>query len=245
MEAWLRMLVRVLVIVGAVLAEVPGWAQTQPRARWVPANIAAEAKRLAVGPQAGWFRVVRLAPGTQIVITRRAQLPEPRRFLVADDAELVVLNADYPGLPRNVRRVLLQMASERVDYARLFRGELFFNDHKVHVAADGVFAGNQKIVETAEVIVRIRRADVLVVAEPPKKRGTALGAIIGGAGGFLIGFGLAVAIATENQCGASCNDEEALMALSVVGIPIAGGVLGYHAVSRTTQSVIYEAPEGR
>jgi hypothetical protein len=32
------------------------------------------------------------------------------------------------------------------------------------------------------------------------------------------------------------------MALSLVGLPIAGGWLGYQANSRTTQDVIYRAP---
>lgn len=214
----------------------------QTGGRWTVPHLDAEARRLTVGTQADWYGVLRLVAGKPIVITERGRLPEPRRFLAADDAEIVVLNDRHPELSARTRRVLLDMAYERVDYARLFRGELFFVHENVRVAADGVFAGDRKIADTSEVIERIPRGDVLVVALPPKRHGSILGAVIGAGGGFLIGFPLAVGIAMEDQCGRSCNDEEAKMALVGIGLPIAGGVLGYHVVSRTTQTIIYESP---
>ncbi len=230
--------------IALVVALSVGAAVSAPQsgARWSVPHLKEEARRLTVHAPADWSRVVRLAPGMQIVITRRAGLPEPRRFLVADDTEINVLNDRHPKLPAAARRVLLEMAHERIDYARLFRGELFFVHKNVRVAAEGVFAGNQKIAETSEVIERLVRQDVLAVALPPKRHGSALGAIIGTGAGFVIGFPLAIGIGMENQCGSSCSDEEALMALTAVGLPIAGGVLGYRAITRTTQTVIYESP---
>jgi hypothetical protein len=50
--------------------------------------------------------------------------------------------------------------------------------------------------------------------------------VIGAAGGFALGFASAVALA-DKQCGGSCADERMLIGASLVGMPIAGGLLGY------------------
>jgi hypothetical protein len=114
----------------------------------------------------------------------------------------------------------------------------------VRVAGDGVYEGNAKVAEIAAVVERSPRADILRVALPPERRGSWLGALIGGVAGGVLGFGVALGIGMENQCGSSCADEEALMGLSAVGLPIAGGWLGYHAITRTTQRVVYEDASG-
>ena len=58
------------------------------------------------------------------------------------------------------------------------------------------------------------------------KRG-AIGAVIGAAAGAVLGVGLAVGYATR-QCGSSCSDERAMVWVSLIGIPVAGGLAGYH-----------------
>jgi hypothetical protein len=58
------------------------------------------------------------------------------------------------------------------------------------------------------------------------KRG-AIGATIGAAAGALLGVGLAVGYATR-QCGSSCSDERAMIWVSLIGLPVAGGFAGYH-----------------
>jgi hypothetical protein len=85
---------------------------------------------------------------------------------------------------------------------------------------------------------RIARADVLMVSTV-RKRGSRIGAAAGVAAGFLLGYGLAIGIATENPCGSSCRDEEMLVGLSLVGLPTAGGLIGYHGFKRTVPTVIY------
>ena len=62
------------------------------------------------------------------------------------------------------------------------------------------------------------------------------------AGGFLIGWALAVHLGLSVQCQPNCGAVEAGIALSLVGLPIAGGILGYHAFARTTEEVIYRTP---
>ena len=58
------------------------------------------------------------------------------------------------------------------------------------------------------------------------KRGV-IGAVIGAAAGAVLGVGLAVSYATRN-CGSSCGDERAMIWVSLVGIPVAGALAGYH-----------------
>jgi hypothetical protein len=212
--------------------------------RWTISNVDAEARRLGARPQADWRAVMKLAPGAEIVVSRRGGPAQTRRFLAADDAGLVLLDERQPNLSASARRALLAMAREHIDYNRLFRGELFFVLEGVRVAADGVYEGNSRVAEITEVVERSLRGDILRVALPPERRGSWLGALIGGVGGGVLGVGVALGIGMENQCGSSCADEEALMGLSAVGLPLAGGWLGYHAITRTTQRVVYEVASG-
>ena len=43
------------------------------------------------------------------------------------------------------------------------------------------------------------------------------------------------------DCGGNCSDERLLMGAALVGTPVAGGFLGYHAFARTNQ-VVYRRP---
>ena len=100
-----------------------------------------------------------------------------------------------------------------------------------------------KTPELPDVLQRLPRQDIVAIKTPPRRHGSKIGAAIGAAGGFVLGYAAAVQLAYK-QCNGSCSDEKALMALSLVGLPIAGGWLGYQANPRTTQEVIYRAPVG-
>jgi hypothetical protein len=71
-----------------------------------------------------------------------------------------------------------------------------------------------------------RHAEAPAGAARVSKRG-AIGAVIGAAAGVLLGVGLAINYATRD-CGSSCTDERAMIGVSLVGIPVAGGLAGYH-----------------
>ena len=78
---------------------------------------------------------------------------------------------------------------------------------------------------------RVTRADALragapAVAARQSKRGV-IGAVIGAAAGAVLGVGLAIGYATRD-CGSSCGDERAMIGVSLIGIPVAGGLAGYH-----------------
>lgn len=73
---------------------------------------------------------------------------------------------------------------------------------------------------------RISRTDVTEVRQWIGRRGSLPGAVIGAAGGFALGFVSALSL-SYRQCGDSCADERILIGASLVGMPIAGGLLGY------------------
>ena len=89
----------------------------------------------------------------------------------------------------------------------------------------------------AEPVVEFNRGNRILEAEAPRaearaasarqsKRGV-IGAVIGAAAGAVLGVGLAIGYATRD-CGGSCSDERAMIWVSAIGIPIAGGFAGYH-----------------
>ena len=78
---------------------------------------------------------------------------------------------------------------------------------------------------------RRRTADALHAEAPAlavrqSKRGV-IGAVIGAAAGVVLGVGLAIGYATRD-CGSSCGDERVMIWASLIGIPVAGGLAGYH-----------------
>jgi hypothetical protein len=78
---------------------------------------------------------------------------------------------------------------------------------------------------------RIRRSDAPhhdapAAAARRSNRGV-IGAVIGAAAGAVLGVGLAIGYATR-ECGSSCSDERAMVGVSLIGIPIAGGLAGYY-----------------
>jgi hypothetical protein len=72
-----------------------------------------------------------------------------------------------------------------------------------------------------------------------RTRGSWIGGILGGAAGGVLGVGIAVGIATEDQCGQSCADEKFRAGLALVGLPIAGALLGAKAMPRRAWTTIY------
>ena len=83
---------------------------------------------------------------------------------------------------------------------------------------------------------RIARSDVGEVRDLTK-RGSKRNAIIGAGAGAFVGYVMAVNFALRD-CGGSCDDERVLVGVSLVGVPTAGGLLGYH-LFKTGNRVVY------
>ena len=87
---------------------------------------------------------------------------------------------------------------------------------------------------------RIDRDDVLriTVRRATHERSgkfAAGGAALGAIGGLFSFVSLAF-----KRCGGSCTDEKLLMGLAIVGLPVAGGVLGWQLSATRTTVLVYE-----
>jgi hypothetical protein len=87
----------------------------------------------------------------------------------------------------------------------------------------------------------ISRSDVAQIGTF-KPRNSATGAVGGAVLGVRAGSRIALNLGFNSRCQPSCGGVEALMLLSAIGIPVAGGLLGYHAFARSVEVVIYQAP---
>lgn len=81
-------------------------------------------------------------------------------------------------------------------------------------------------VEGGTGVLRVARDEVMEVKRWVGRKGPVAGAAIGAGGGLLLGFFTAAALAYKD-CGGGCGDEQFLMGVSLVGMPIGGAVLGY------------------
>ena len=89
---------------------------------------------------------------------------------------------------------------------------------------------------------RFERASIEEVRRTTRKRGSKLGAVIGaGAAGFA-GVAMAIGLATKD-CNGSCTDEKVGVGLSLIALPIGGGVAGYYLwPAQRRDEVIYTRP---
>lgn len=227
-----------------------------PRAtRWPPESrgpiaraATREAARLATAPQVDrpsdshWARVTKLAPGTAVTLTVR-ELPPRKRYVVrADEDNLTVLDLTNPAISPVAQSVLLDVASHHPeDVAAAQTGNTFVLDKNVRMGPDGVFVADRKVADLGQVIETIMQSDVREIRRSGRTGGSVVGAVAGATGGLLLGR-LVAANLVYKQCGGSCDDETLLIGLSLIGLPITGGLLGYHAAGRQTEDVIYRAP---
>ena len=165
-----------------------------------------------------------------------------RYVVLATEDDLTVLNLTDAAVPHAAKSVLLDVASDQPQFFEAARaGDRFVLHGNVRLGPDGLFVADRKVADRAQVVERIMRREVCEIRGSERRRGSVVGAIAGAGGGLLLGGFLAANLAYK-QCGGSCGDEKALMALSLVGLPVAGGMLGYGAAGRTTVDVIYRAP---
>jgi hypothetical protein len=242
--------VMVAISLAATPAPVAAGQSTAPPPRGpISRAITPEAVRLAMGPalseprktgeqaSPGWSKVRRLKPGTEIIVTVAGGAPPlTGHAVLIDDTGLTVLYLRDPGLTPDARRELLAVASDHPE--RLSHDRPHVVGTHVRVAPDGVFVADQRVADPGQIVKRIVRDDVRTIVRPVRRRGSKWGAVGGAAVGLYLGFGTALSLSLTS-CGRSCRDEEALAWGAFIGLPIAGGFLGYHGFARHTAEVIY------
>jgi uncharacterized protein YqgC (DUF456 family) len=184
---------------------------------------------------ANWARVERLEPGTEVTVVVRSSGPSNYRAVFADRLRLVVLRFLNPKPPGRVLQALKAIGPQ---WTAVLAGGITYTSGSVLVSRDGIFDHAVKLAD----VVGVPRDDVVEI-RGTVRRGSVVGAVLGASAGGVIGFFSAMSLAFK-QCGGSCDDEKALMALSLVGLPIAGGLLGYYVGgSGGRLETVYRAPQ--
>lgn len=206
--------------------------------------VGALAPGMAAGQPAGgvwdWSRVEQLAAGREITVALRGTGALRCRVAFANSDTLVVSRFVIPDPSRRVLRAL-ELAGPR--WPAVFSGGMTSTSDSVLISRDGIFDAGVKVGE----VIGLSRDEVLEIRGNEKRgstgrRGSVLGAVAGASGGGVLGFFGAVSLMFK-PCGGSCDDEKALMGLSLVGLPIAGGLLGYYAGGLGDRAVtLYRAP---
>jgi hypothetical protein len=189
-------------------------------------------------PDPHWSRVRALAPGAEVIVTRKGTLPVKRYFVAADSSDLTVLNLMDPALPGAGTRGLRDLASNHPEYFTAQNG--IFVGCDIRVGPDGVFVADRRVADFGQIVERITRNDVAEITSPVRTRGSVGWAVTGSVAGF--GLGLLTFLNTIDcpwvaNCGAW-----RLRRAAPLWLPIAGGLLGYHASHHEVGGIVYRAP---
>jgi hypothetical protein len=114
-----------------------------------------------------WEQAKKLKAGTEIDLTVTNAQPTKVRFLFADDAVLLTLNPTSAKQPERIERALVSLGARW--YYILNQGAAFTSE-QLRVSQEGVFDGDQKLAELADVVQQTPRANVTAIAAQPKKR---------------------------------------------------------------------------
>jgi hypothetical protein len=160
--------------------------------------------------------------------TTRAQQPSRTQSMFSNEALVRALPPDSAPGPGQVD------SPTRWDRVRTLRRstEIFVTTRDAHAKKSRFLSADDRSVTVVDVetlgrpTVQIARDEVMEISCWVCRPGSVAGAIAGAGGGFLLGFVTSVGLANK-MCGSSCGDEQVLMAASLIGMPIAGAVLGY------------------
>jgi hypothetical protein len=147
--------------------------------------------------KSSWLRMRTIEPGAEIVLTVKGAPPDRRYFVLIDESEVTLLNLTDPALPRAVRDVLRDAASDHPDYFPAARhGGTYRLEDDVRLGPDGVFLGSLKIAELDQVVEQIAQNSVAEISVLTRhiKRAVGWGAAIGA------GAGLVTGLLISNRC---------------------------------------------
>jgi len=190
--------------------------------------------------QADWSRVRALEAATDITLTVTGAVPVQRSFVRADDTTLTVLNLTDPSLPRVAVQTLRIMltANRPQDFATSART---FIDREVRFGPGGLFVADRKVADFGQIVERIARSDIVVVAIPLRVRGSLLGAGIGAGIGVWVGYRIVAFSTLDCPYGGHCIAVQVRRA-APAWLPVAFGLLGYQASQHTVGGEVYRAP---
>jgi hypothetical protein len=184
-----------------------------------------------------WSRVLKLAPGTGIVVTVQASQQAHRYFVSGDDSGLTVLNVEATALPSAARDVLRDVASTHPAYfLAAQKGAQMLLEKNVRLGPDGVFVADRNVAALVEVVERFSRDAIAEIQTAPVDSNPVGCAVAGYYGGGLIG-GLPGAVIG----GAIGKDTGPALVGGMVGWSM-GALYVYRKCRHKPARVIYQRP---
>jgi hypothetical protein len=205
---------------------------------FVPTTIAAVILTFPSGSAAqdsDWADVIALRAGQEVVVRADPAIDGRRSFVFANDTELVVLNLRHPSLPDGVRKRLRELSVDQPASLLAARQHVIVSDRTIRVGAGMISESGRVVVPLHEVLQTIPRGDVREIRFE-RTRGSKVGAIAGATAGIVAGL-LTAPYWMMKQCGGSCSDEQFMLGVSLVGLPLAGALVGY--MPRGEEVVVY------
>ena len=118
-----------------------------------------------IGKPIEWQQVQTLKPGTAIVVRFARGGYRKVRLLFADEKVLFTMKPDAPKLPGRVERLLYGVGAGGTG---VVAGAGRYEDPPLRVSLDGIFDGDTKLADLADVIQRSPRADVREIIALPR-----------------------------------------------------------------------------
>jgi len=208
--------------------------------RLVETGRAASGSQSSVGAAAQperqqWARVIALPPGQEVLLRTDTGIDGRRTVVFADAAELTVVSLEHPALPGPVRKRMREMTADRSASLLAARQRAIIRDGDLSIGAGVISQSGRTLValnDVLQTIPRDRVRDITIV----RTRGSSVGAVAGAAGGIVAGL-LTAPYLMMKPCGATCADERFLLPAALVGLPVAGALIGYQP--RQSEVVVY------
>lgn len=183
------------------------------------------------GKPSDWQHAQTLTAGTEIVITAIGGGATKVRLLFADETHIVTLRPAAPKLPAGAQKFLLEVGPK---WSSIINDGGTYTFEPLRVSQNGIFDGDKKLADLADVIQQTPRADVREILKPSaRKRHVWTGLAIGAGAGALGGFALLV----SDDAGEAMGGEPVILAGIAGGI---GAAIG--AILPAGTKVVYRAP---
>ncbi len=241
----MRKMLSLALIMSLIGSAVLAAQQNSPADGPIARSITQEAARFTTvqDPQpvdAAWSRVLKVAPGTELIVTVGGSELSPRYFVAGDESYLTVLNVSLPDLPSAPKAVLREVASTHPGYfPAAQRGDRFLLEKSVRMGPDGVFVADRKVADLAQVIEAYGRQDIAEIETVRNGSNPVACAVAGYYQGALVGAlpGILIGAAAGKAAG---SDTRAALLGMTVGWSI-GGVAMYGRCTHRLEKSIYPA----
>jgi hypothetical protein len=198
----------------------------------------------ASDPLSDWRGVMRLDVGQPLLISARGVALAERYLVAVDDRRLVLLDLTDPTLAAGDRSWLVGLTQRSTPALLDALNGMDVRRDGMRLSRDGVYRDDRRVGDLTRWLSEISRADVVAVSRPAERSGSGLRTAttaVYALCGFGLGFFGASTVAFR-PCGATCDDERAIIYGSLIGGPAAMGFIGWRRSGPRGVTTIYRRP---